>query len=80
MELVRDTLVRQRDQAFTSRRVTSQPKDVVVWTEEAEKRLANVPAFVRGMARKAIERYALEEGYDEITPEVMDQARAKRGG
>lgn len=80
MELVRETLVRQRGQAFLPQRVTSQPGGGVVWTEEGEKRLENVPAFVRGMARKAIERYAIEEGYDEITLDVMDRARAKQEG
>jgi DNA-directed RNA polymerase subunit RPC12/RpoP len=47
----------------------------VPWTAEAEGRLERVPAFVRPMARKAIERFAQERGYGTITGEVMDQAR-----
>ncbi|MBI2936394.1 MAG: PCP reductase family protein [Chloroflexi bacterium] len=78
MELVRGTLARQRNQALAPQTGTPRPAEGLVWTEEAEKRLENVPAFARGMARKAIERYALEEGYDRITPEVMDGAREKR--
>lgn len=80
MELVRGTLARQRDQTFVSQAAASRAKETVVWTDEAEKRLANVPAFARGMARKAIERLAMEEGYDKITPDVMDRARERRGG
>jgi hypothetical protein len=49
------------------------------WSEAAERRLQNVPAFVRAMARRAIERYALEEGHAEITSEVMDRARDEIG-
>src|SRR5262245_38571733 len=35
----------------------------VAWTTEAEARLERVPAFIRPMARKAIERYAEGKGY-----------------
>ena len=80
MELVRGTLARQRDQAFAPQASDSHAKETVVWTDEAEKRLLNVPDFARSMARKAIERFAMEEGYEKITPEVMGLAREKRGG
>ena len=80
MELVRGNLAQQRDQAFVAQEEASQAKELVVWSKEAEKRLENVPAFARSMARKAIERYAVGEGYDKITPDVMDRAREKRGG
>ncbi|MFQ5797615.1 MAG: PCP reductase family protein [Bacteroidota bacterium] len=79
MEFVRGTLARQRDQVFTPQPGASKRKQDLIWTEEAEKRLENVPALVRSMARSAIERYALEEGHDKITLEVMDQAREKMG-
>ena len=80
MESVRGSLAQQRDEAFVSQPTTSQPKEGVIWTEEAEKRLENVPAFARDMARQAIERYAVEEGHTEITPEVMSRARERSGG
>ena len=80
MESIRNTLAQQRDQAFVSQPTTSQPKEGVIWTEEAEKRLENVPAFARDMARKAIERYAMKAGCAEITPEVMRRARERSGG
>ncbi|MDZ4230717.1 MAG: PCP reductase family protein [Dehalococcoidales bacterium] len=81
MELVRGTLARQRDQAaFAPQAGAAQAKETVFWTDEAEKRLLNVPDFARSMARKAIEQFAMEEGYDKITPDVMGLAREKRGG
>jgi hypothetical protein len=51
----------------------------VEWTAEAEERLLRVPAFARGMARKAIEEYAAENGITEITIGVMAQARKHTG-
>ena len=51
----------------------------VPWTEEAEVRLERVPAFIRPMARKAIERYAEGKGYGAVTEAVMDEARGVMG-
>jgi hypothetical protein len=51
----------------------------VAWTGEAEARLERVPAFIRPMARKAIERYAEGKGYGAITEAVMDEARGVMG-
>jgi hypothetical protein len=47
----------------------------VVWTAEAEGRLERIPAFIRPMARQAIERFARDRGYATVSDEVMDQAR-----
>ncbi len=46
-----------------------------LWTNEAEERLKRVPFFVRSMVRSALERYAADNRYSEITPVVMDEAR-----
>jgi DNA-directed RNA polymerase subunit RPC12/RpoP len=51
----------------------------VAWTAEAEARLERVPAFIRPMARKAIERYAEGKGYPAVTEVVMDEARGVMG-
>jgi hypothetical protein len=51
----------------------------VGWTEGAEARMERVPAFIRPMARKAIERYAEGKGYAQVTDEVMDEARGALG-
>lgn len=47
----------------------------VPWTTEAEARLERIPAFIRPMARQAIERFARERGYASVDALVMDQAR-----
>ena len=45
------------------------------WTPEAEARLANIPEFVRPMARTGIERFARERGSLEVDEKVLDEAR-----
>jgi len=59
-----------------------QPRDLapgepvpVRWTADAEARLANVPEFVRPMARTGIERYARERGVLEVDETILDAAR-----
>jgi hypothetical protein len=49
------------------------------WAVEAEQRLERAPSFVRAMVRRGIEEFAREQGYTEITPQVMDEARARMG-
>jgi nucleotide-binding universal stress UspA family protein len=51
----------------------------LVWSDDAKKRLENVPKFARPMAVLAIERYAKEHGIATITPEVMQAARENLG-
>lgn len=47
----------------------------VRWTPTAEARLANIPAFVRPMARTGIEKFARERGVLEVDEAVLDAAR-----
>jgi len=47
----------------------------VRWTAAAEARLANIPEFVRPMARTGIERFARENGSDEVDEKILDAAR-----
>ena len=49
------------------------------WSEDALERLGHVPSFVRGMVKRVYSDYARERGIDEITPAVMDRARADLG-
>lgn len=49
----------------------------MAWTPEAEKRLENIPDFIRPMARKEVERVAKERGMVTITAQVMDDVRDK---
>jgi DNA-directed RNA polymerase subunit RPC12/RpoP len=52
---------------------------IVTWEMSAEARLANIPSFIRPMAKRSIERFAEGKGYATITEAVMDEARAVFG-
>jgi hypothetical protein len=47
----------------------------VRWTDAAEARLANIPEFVRPMAKTGIERFAREQGTLEVNEQILDAAR-----
>ena len=47
----------------------------VRWTAAAEARLANIPEFVRPMARTGIERFARENGSHEVDEKILDAAK-----
>jgi hypothetical protein len=47
----------------------------VRWTAAAEARLANIPEFVRPMARTGIERFAQERGSVEVDESILEAAR-----
>ena len=49
------------------------------WSPDAQERLNRVPNFVRGMVKKIYGDYAKERGIAEITPAIMDTARAELG-
>ena len=49
----------------------------MTWTPDAEKRLENIPDFIRPMARKEVERVAKERGMATITAQVMDDVKDK---
>ncbi|MGH7321745.1 MAG: universal stress protein [Candidatus Rokuibacteriota bacterium] len=51
-------------------------EEILSWTEEAEARMARVPAQVAGVARTALLRYAIEQGHTVITSKVIDEAMA----
>jgi light-independent protochlorophyllide reductase subunit B len=45
------------------------------WTEEALLELEEVPAFLRGRARRLAEEHARESGSPEVTPEILAESR-----
>jgi hypothetical protein len=53
---------------------TAEP-NAVRWTPGAEARLANIPEFVRPMARTGIEKFAREQGAMEVDEKILDAAR-----
>jgi Proto-chlorophyllide reductase 57 kD subunit len=78
LEMVRGMVTTGRDDAFDdgpSEGRAVGPK----WSAEAQDRLARVPGFVRGMVKKIYADYARERGIAQITPAMMDAARAELG-
>ena len=61
--------------ADEARPVTAGEPIPVRWTAAAEARLANIPEFVRPMARTGIERFARERGAMEVDEKILDAAR-----
>jgi proto-chlorophyllide reductase subunit len=47
----------------------------VRWTSAAEARLANIPEFVRPMAKTGIEKFARDRGAVEVDETILDAAR-----
>jgi hypothetical protein len=78
LETVRGMVATGREDAFVDEPAVATTTGVV-WSTGAQERLARVPSFVRGMVKKIYGDYAKERGIAEITPEVMDTARAELG-
>ena len=49
----------------------------VRWTSAAEARLANIPSFVRPMARTGIEQFARERGAFEVDEQILELEEAE---
>jgi Spy/CpxP family protein refolding chaperone len=49
------------------------------WTPEAQQKLKNIPYFARVQARQRVEQLAREADLDEITAELVEQARLEFG-
>ncbi len=47
----------------------------VRWTAAAEARLANIPEFVRPMAKTGIEKFARDRGAIEVDEKILDAAK-----
>lgn len=47
----------------------------MAWTAEARGRVERIPLFVRGMVVKAIESYAAKQGAQEVTSDLVDEAK-----
>jgi hypothetical protein len=64
------------ERAIEGTNQTASPDAMPVrWTAAAEARLANIPEFVRPMARTGIERFARENGAVEVDEKILDEAR-----
>jgi hypothetical protein len=49
-------------------------EESINWTDEAEARMERVPSLVKGIARTAILRFAIERGHSVVTSDVIEQA------
>ncbi|MCF6211225.1 MAG: universal stress protein [Gammaproteobacteria bacterium] len=47
------------------------------WSDDALQRIERIPDFVRGMVVKEVERCALEQGIDTVTPESLSKAMGR---
>lgn len=79
-EVERD--VRARNERVVTYETLLRPRtgERIVWDPEAERRLDNVPAPVRAMARVELERTAAERGVARITVALMEEVKAKYFG
>ena len=53
--------------------------DTLRWSPEAKAKLKNIPFFVRSQARQRIEQLARDAEMDEITVDIVEQARTEFG-
>ncbi len=49
-------------------------EEILVWTQEALDRMEKAPPLVRGIAKTAVHRFAIERGHSVITESVIDKA------
>jgi nucleotide-binding universal stress UspA family protein len=49
-------------------------EESINWSKEAEERMQRVPPLVKGIARTAILRFAMERGHSVVTSDVIEQA------
>jgi Proto-chlorophyllide reductase 57 kD subunit len=78
LELVRGMVTTGKDKVFDDAAAPA-ASAAPTWSAEAQERLERVPGFVRGMVKRIYLDYAKEHGLAEITPAVMDAARAELG-
>lgn len=52
-------------------------ENTISWSKEAEDKLARAPEFARGIAKKAVIRYAHERGHTFITADFVEEIAAK---
>jgi light-independent protochlorophyllide reductase subunit B len=66
------------DVAFREPRVEKPEPEIrgLEWTEEALEELEEIPAFLRGRARRLAEEYARALESPEVTPEILEESRS----
>ena len=74
--------IRARGERVVSYETLLRPRtgEPIEWEPEAERRLDNVPAPVRAMAKIELERTAAERGTNRITVALMEEVKARYFG
>jgi hypothetical protein len=74
--------IRTRGERVVSYETLLRPRtgEPIEWEPEAERRLDNVPAPVRAMAKIELERTAAERGTNRITVALMEEVKARYFG
>jgi len=54
-------------------------QETIRWTAEASSKLKSIPYFVRTQARYRIEQLARDAGLEQVTLELVEQARQEFG-
>ena len=75
-----ETYARKHGYATVTLQVMDDSKNAsegMTWSEEAKRRLENIPDFIRPMARREIERVAKERGALTVNDQLMDEAKEK---
>ena len=49
----------------------------LAWTPEAEARVRRIPSFVRAVVMDRVETWARENGYDEVTADMLSEMRSR---
>ena len=79
MEVTRSSMLGREDAFVDAPAAPTAKSGSVRWSAAGEERLSRVPKFVRGMVKRIYSEWAAERGIEEITPSVMDDARADMG-
>ena len=53
--------------------------DELLWTIEAQIKLRKIPYFARTQARQRIENLTRQQGLEEVTAAIVEQARSEFG-
>jgi len=70
--LLDQEMLKAKENKTTSDNVDSKE---VKWTAQAMVRLERIPEFIRAVAKKGIEKYAVEQGYAQVDEKCLDYAK-----
>ena len=54
---------------------TAPATEQLLWTPDAQEKLAKIPSFVQPMVKSSVETYARKNGFTTVTLQVMDDSK-----